>query len=64
MKTHVESMHPKLVTCKKFTIVEELVIVTISHNQQLGKMRSRSFRCAITSYFCATNLYKKFDEAQ
>ncbi len=64
MRTHVESMHPKLVACKKSAIVEELVIVVVSHNQQLGKMRSGSSGCAITSYFGATNLYKKYDEAQ
>jgi hypothetical protein len=38
MKTNVESMHPKLVACKKLAIIEELVIVVVSHIQQLGKM--------------------------
>ncbi len=64
MRTHVESMHPKLVACRKLAIVEELVIVVVSHNQQLGKMWSRSFGCAITSYFANTNFYKKSNEVQ
>jgi hypothetical protein len=55
MRTHVQSMHPKLVACKKLAIVEELVIVVVNHSQQLGKMWSRSSGCAITSYFAATN---------
>ncbi len=64
MKIHVESMHPKLVAHKKLAIVEQLFIVASSHSQQLGKKLSRPFRCAITSYFGATNLYKKSNETQ
>jgi hypothetical protein len=64
MRTHVEFAHPKLVACKKLAIMEKLVVVATSHSQQFGKKRSRPSRCAITSYFGATNLYKKFDEAQ
>ncbi len=57
-------MHPKLVAHIKLAIVEELLIVAASHNQQLGKMWSRPFGCAITSYFGAINLYKTSNEAQ
>jgi hypothetical protein len=64
MRIHVESMHPKLVVHRKLAIVEELLIVAASHNQQLGKMWSRPYGCAITSYFGATNLYKMSSEAQ
>ncbi len=32
MKTHVEFTHPKLVVHTKLAIVEELVVVVISHN--------------------------------
>jgi len=57
MKSHVvESAHPKL------AITKELVVV--NHNWQFGKKQSRPFECAITSYFGASNPYKKFDEAQ
>jgi hypothetical protein len=64
MRIHVESMHLKLVVHRKLAIVEQLLIVASSHNQQLGKMWYRPFRCVITSYFGATNLYKKSNEAQ
>jgi hypothetical protein len=63
MKTHVESTHPKLVACRKLAITKELVTAA-SHNQQFGKKWSRPFGCVITSYFGATNLYKKFNETQ
>jgi hypothetical protein len=63
MITHVESPYPKLVVYKKLAIVKELVVVVTSHSQKLGKKRFEPFGCAITSYFCVTNPYKKFNEA-
>ncbi len=62
MRTHLESTHPKLVACKKLAIIEELVVA--SHNQQFRKQSFRPFGCVITSYFGATNPYKKCNEAQ
>jgi hypothetical protein len=62
MKTHVESTHSKLVVFKKLAIIKELV--DVSHNQQLGKQVFRPFRCVIMAYFGATNIYKKYDDAQ
>jgi hypothetical protein len=32
MRTHVESAHPKLVTCRKSAITKELIVVVASHN--------------------------------
>jgi hypothetical protein len=63
MRTHVESMHRKLVGCRKLAITKKLIVVVVSHNRH-RKKQSWPFGCAITSYFSATNLYKKFDEAQ
>jgi hypothetical protein len=37
MRTHVEFAHPKLVAHIKLTIIEELIAIVTSHNQQLGK---------------------------
>jgi hypothetical protein len=62
MKTHAESTHSKLIVFKKLATIEELVYV--SHNWQLGKKWFRPFGCVIMAYFCVTNLYKKFDDAQ
>jgi len=64
MRTHVESAHPKLVVCRKLAITKNLIVVVASHSQQSGKKQSRPSGCVITSYFGATNPYKKFDEAQ
>jgi hypothetical protein len=61
MRTHVESPYPKLVICRKLTILH---VAATSHNQQLGKKWSEPFGCVIISYFSAINPYKKFDEAQ
>ncbi len=33
MKTHVEFVHPKLVACKKLTIIWELLVVATSHSR-------------------------------
>jgi hypothetical protein len=63
MRTHVEFTRPKLFAHKKLVIIEELVVVA-SHSQQFGKKWSRPFGCVITSYIGATNLFKKFNEAQ
>jgi hypothetical protein len=57
-------MHRKLVACIKLAITKELIVAVVSHSQQSKKKQSRSFGCAITSCFGATNLYKKFDEAK
>jgi hypothetical protein len=64
MKTHVEFAHPKLVAHRKLAITKELIVVVASHSRQFGKKWFGPFGCVITSYFGATNLYKKFDEAQ
>jgi len=64
MRTHVDSMHPKLVARKKLAITKEFVVVVGSHSQQFGKKWSRPYGCVITSHFGATNLYKKSDKAQ
>jgi len=63
MSTHVEFTHPKLVAHRKLTIAKKLVVAT-SHNQQFGKKWSRPFGDVITSYFYATNFYKKSNETQ
>jgi hypothetical protein len=64
MRTHVDFVHQKLVACKKLAITKEFVVVAGSHSQQFGKKWSRPSRCVITSYFSATNPYKKSDKAQ
>jgi hypothetical protein len=51
-----------LVACKMVAITAGLVATT-SHNWESGKKWSGSFGCATTSYFGATNPYKKFDKA-
>jgi hypothetical protein len=63
MRSHVESMHLKLVTHRKLTIIKELVIAA-SHSQQFGKKWFGPSKCVITPYFGVTSPYKKSDEAQ
>ncbi len=63
VRTHVEYVHPKLVVRRKLAITKKLIVVVASHSQQYGNKRSRPSGCVITSYFGATNPYKKFDKA-
>jgi hypothetical protein len=62
MKIHVEIGHPKLWAHRKHICSEK--VVTFDHTQQLGKKKAEPSSYAITTFFCAKNPYKKFDDAQ
>jgi hypothetical protein len=66
MRTHVDNVHPHLLTKRK-SILNERVMVKLfetDHSWQHGKKKVGAFGIASTFFFGSTNPYKNANEAQ
>jgi len=60
MKTHVDSIHPRLFAQKYSQLAKKATMGNdVNHVRQQGKERRRPFSFVITTYFGSTNPFKK-----
>jgi hypothetical protein len=65
MKTHVDNVHPHLLTKNKIVLTERVVVkLSKTNHRQHGKRRVGATSFAITFFFGSINTYKNSDESQ
>jgi hypothetical protein len=61
MKTHIDCVHPKLLTTRKKQLTK---VIPLDHTQQPTKKRVKVTSNVITNFFGFSNPYKQHDEQQ